>query len=127
MVSTKATAGKTKFKRVGSATETDDDLDKQPSRKKLFDFSDGRFSLTLTIFQIISLCLFIGGIAWFLAAEWRFEVKTVNLKNELEQKFSQFKSDYEEGNRSKLNILEKGLNDIENSLNNLKVRNPYLK
>src|SRR3989338_8796489 len=119
MASTKATAGKTKFKKIGSATETDDDLNEQPNKKRLFDFSDGRFSLTLTIFQIISLCLFIGGLAWFVAAEWRFEIKTVNLKNELEQKLNQFKLDYEKKNQSELNITEKRLNDVKNSLNNL--------
>jgi|SRR3989344_28089 len=127
MASTKATASKGKFQKVESATETDDDLDKQPKRKTLFDFSDGQFSLTLTIFQIISLCLFIGGIAWFIAAEWRFEVKAVNLKGEIDQKFNQFKSDQEGETRSKLSILEKELKNIENNLNNLLIRNPDLK
>ncbi len=127
MPSTKATASRGRFQRVESATETDDNLDEQPKRRNLFDFSDGKFPFTLTIFQIISLCTFIAGIVWFLAAEWRFEMKAVNLKGEIDQKFNQFINDQEAKTQSKFNILEKELRSTEDSLNNLKIRNSYLK
>lgn len=127
MALTKATAGKAKFKRIMSATETDDNLDEQPNKGKMFDFSDGRFSLTLTIFQILSLCAFIAGGAWFVAAEWRFDVKTTNFKNELEKELQKIQSTYEKKNTSELDTLKESVKSAENSLNNLKIKNPYLK
>lgn len=127
MPSTKATTSKAKFEKIKSATETDDNLEEGLTRKKTIDFSTGGPSLTLSLFQLIALVLFIISVTWFVAAKWYFETKTITLKNELEQKFSEFKIDWEKNNTLKINNLDKQINDLNNQLSNLKIKNPYLK
>lgn len=120
----KATTNKNKYNKKGGNTGTDD---YSKSQSKTFDFSDGKFSLKLTIFQIVGLCLFISGVVWFIAAEWHFDIKAVNLENKFDEKFNQFKIDSNKENLSNLDDLEKRISDLESSLNNLKIKNSYLK
>ncbi len=120
MPTTKATANKGKFKKNESATETDDDFDIQPGRKKTFDFSNGNLSFVLTISQIIALCIFVGGIIWFVAAEWHFAVKSTNLKDELDKKFILLIDEHEKKDELKKIDLEKEMGKSNEEINNLK-------
>jgi hypothetical protein len=110
---TRATGAKNKFKTLKKGIETENN---NSVRKKTIDFSDGKISFALTIPQIIAICIFVSGIVWFVAAEWRFDVKCTEFKNEINNE-----------NNPRLNNIEKQLGNLKNQIENIKIRNPYLK
>lgn len=95
MAITKGTANnKNKFRKQGTPTQTS--MGDEKNIRKSLDFSDGKLSVTLTIIQLITTIIFIGGIVWFIAANWVFDSKCNRVINDkikdLEGKMSEFKS-----------------------------------
>ncbi len=104
--------------------------DNTVSRKGTFDFSDGKFSLTLSIGQILLSIGFVFMAGWSLATIWFFQVQTEKLKAEFRSLLNENKEFFMKSGAEKdikINTLENKLNDATKKIEDLKNKNLYLK
>lgn len=121
---TKSTGGriKTLESKQGTATE-----DPGQSKNKTVDFSDGKFSITITIFQLASLVLFCAGIVWFIAAYWVFDTRASKFEGDLNVRFESLRSDFKMADQTtKDSVMEEIKKYTSDLISDLKKKN-YLK
>ena len=118
---TKSTGGRVKTLASKQGTETEDN---GQSKNKTVDFSDGRFSITITIFQLVSLILFCGGIVWFIAACWVFDTRASKFEGDLNVRFEGLRSDYKTADQTtKDSVTEETKKYTNDTVYDLKKKN----
>ncbi len=121
------TSSKIKSKKITSslASMTNDN-----TQTRVLDLSSGKPLIQVTVPQIISAIIFVFGLGWFIASQWIFETRSEKLKGEINNNLNNFKQEMSKNSNwqeLKVNEHENKIENIENSLKDLKQRNSYLK
>jgi len=85
--------------------------------RKIFDI--GKYRIQFTFLDIISIGVIIIGIIWFIAAEWRFKIKSTELNGDIIYKLEEYKSNIYEQTNKDIDVLSTAINSLEIKINNI--------
>lgn len=126
---TTSTGARSRNKRISTLVETDDDTQ---TKRRTFDFSVDQPIISLK--HLVSGGIVIFGVAWFVAGQWVFHTQMVTLKSDLlqtvgsnqKESIALQNSSAKEINED-INSIREDVSGVNYKLQELRLKNPYLK